>query len=158
MGGLYVKGAKRSWAGVFGLLRSPEIDSKGPIPPGCVAWWAGMKTLFLFPTRFLAPIDCLKIPALFAPLGYFHSCGTDRTAAKIVVLLWKKSILSTESNRWRSLRWVVVVVGKMWKCGINLWICNGAKNCSRLYGYNFGKLSILYCSAEGIPHVQYLYM
>ncbi len=32
----------------FKLLRSPRIDSKEPIPPGCVAWRAGTTTLFLF--------------------------------------------------------------------------------------------------------------
>ncbi len=29
------------------LLRSPIIDSKEPISPRCVAWWAGTTTLFL---------------------------------------------------------------------------------------------------------------
>jgi hypothetical protein len=36
-----------SWARIFILLWSPRIDSKGPIPPGCVAWRAGTTTLFL---------------------------------------------------------------------------------------------------------------
>jgi hypothetical protein len=31
----------------FKLLRSPRIDSKEPIPPGCEAWRAGTTTLFL---------------------------------------------------------------------------------------------------------------
>ncbi len=31
----------------FVLLRSPRIDAKEPIPPGCVTWWAGTATLFL---------------------------------------------------------------------------------------------------------------
>ncbi len=44
---------KRSW--------SPGIDSKEWIPPAYVAWRAGTTTVF--PTRFPAPIDCLKIPA-----------------------------------------------------------------------------------------------
>jgi hypothetical protein len=34
-------------ARIFKLLRSPRIDSKEPIPPGCVAWRAGTTTLFL---------------------------------------------------------------------------------------------------------------
>jgi hypothetical protein len=52
-----------TWARIFKLLRSPRIDSKEPIPPGCVAWRAGTTTPI--PTRLLAPIiDCLKIPAL----------------------------------------------------------------------------------------------
>ncbi len=35
------------WARIFKLSRSPRIDSEEPIPPGCVAWRAGTKTLFL---------------------------------------------------------------------------------------------------------------
>ncbi len=31
----------------FKLLRSPRIDSIEPITPGCVAWRAGMTTIFL---------------------------------------------------------------------------------------------------------------
>jgi hypothetical protein len=34
-------------ARIFKLLRSPRIDSKEPIPPGCVAWRAGTTNLFL---------------------------------------------------------------------------------------------------------------
>ncbi len=34
-------------ARIFKLIRSPRIDSKKPIPPGCVAWRAGTTTLFL---------------------------------------------------------------------------------------------------------------
>jgi hypothetical protein len=45
---------------IFKLLRSPRIDSKEPIPPGCVAWRACTTTLFLLGS----PIYCLKIPAL----------------------------------------------------------------------------------------------
>ncbi len=48
-------------ARIFKLLWSLRIDSKELIPPGCVAWRAG--TTIPIPTRFLAPIDCLKIPA-----------------------------------------------------------------------------------------------
>jgi hypothetical protein len=48
-------------ARIFKLLRSPRIDSTEPIPPGCVPWRAAYDNLI--PTRFLAPIDCLKIPA-----------------------------------------------------------------------------------------------
>ncbi len=36
-----------SRAGIFKLLRSPRIDSKEPIPQGCVAWRDGTTTLFL---------------------------------------------------------------------------------------------------------------
>jgi hypothetical protein len=39
---------------------SPGIDSKESIPPANVAWRTVTITLH---TRFLAPIDCLKIPA-----------------------------------------------------------------------------------------------
>jgi hypothetical protein len=35
-------------ARIFKLLRSPRIDSKEPIPLGCVAWRAGTTTLLLF--------------------------------------------------------------------------------------------------------------
>ncbi len=34
-------------ARIFKLLRSPRIDSKEPIPPGCVAWRADTTTLYL---------------------------------------------------------------------------------------------------------------
>jgi hypothetical protein len=34
-------------ARIFKLLRSPRIDSKEPILPGCVAWLAGTTTQFL---------------------------------------------------------------------------------------------------------------
>jgi hypothetical protein len=46
------------WARIVNLLRSLGIDSKEPIPSAYAAWRAGTITLFL------APIDCLKIPAL----------------------------------------------------------------------------------------------
>ena len=36
-----------SRARIFKLLRSPRIDFKEPIAPGCVAWQAGTITLFL---------------------------------------------------------------------------------------------------------------
>ncbi len=39
-------GNSESRARIFELLRSPRIDSKEPIPPGCVAWRAGTTTLF----------------------------------------------------------------------------------------------------------------
>jgi hypothetical protein len=41
-------------------LRRTRIDSKESTPPACVTWRAGTTTLS---TRFLAPIDYLKIPA-----------------------------------------------------------------------------------------------
>jgi hypothetical protein len=34
-------------ARIFKLLRSPRIDSKEPIPPGCVSWRAGTTIWFL---------------------------------------------------------------------------------------------------------------
>jgi hypothetical protein len=43
-------------------LRSLGIYSKELIPPAYVAWRPG--TTNPIPTRFLAPIDCYKIPAL----------------------------------------------------------------------------------------------
>ncbi len=48
-------------ARIFIFLRSPRIDSKDSIPPGCEAWRAGTTTLFLL--DYQPPIDCLKIPA-----------------------------------------------------------------------------------------------
>jgi hypothetical protein len=51
-----------SRAGIFKPLWSPGIDAKASIPPAYVAWRAG--TITLIPTRCLAPIDFLKIPAL----------------------------------------------------------------------------------------------
>ncbi len=53
--------APNSRARICKLSRSPRIDSKEPIPLGCVL--AGRYNNPI-PTRFLAPIDCLKIPAL----------------------------------------------------------------------------------------------
>jgi len=37
----------QSRARIFKLLRSPKIDSEEPIPPGCLAWRASKKTVFL---------------------------------------------------------------------------------------------------------------
>jgi hypothetical protein len=45
----------KAW--IFKLLRSPRIDSKEPIPPGCEAWRAGT-TAHSYSVP--APIDCLK--------------------------------------------------------------------------------------------------
>ncbi len=50
-----------TWARIFKLLRRPRIDSKKPIPP---AYVVGGPVRHPIPTRFLAPIDCIKIPAL----------------------------------------------------------------------------------------------
>ncbi len=65
-------GCNRSWFGfvdltftrapLFKFLRIPKIDSKEPIPPGCVCSLSGRYDNLIF-TRFLASIDCLKIPA-----------------------------------------------------------------------------------------------
>jgi hypothetical protein len=41
-----------------------RIDSNEPIPPGCVVCSLAGRYDNPIPTRFLAPIDCLKIPAL----------------------------------------------------------------------------------------------
>jgi hypothetical protein len=54
-------GVMASRDGIFRLLRSPRIDSKGSIPPAYVAWQAGTITLFLLGS--LLPIDCSKILA-----------------------------------------------------------------------------------------------
>ncbi len=50
-------------ADIFKLLVSPGIDSKKSIAPAYLAWEAGTKTLF--PTQFLAPIDCSKFQHWF---------------------------------------------------------------------------------------------
>ncbi len=47
---------------IFKRLWSPGIDSKESIPPAYEARRAGTNNPI--PTRFLAPIDCLKIPEL----------------------------------------------------------------------------------------------
>jgi hypothetical protein len=51
-----------SEARIFKRLWSPGIDSKETIPPAYVAWRAGTINLFY---SVQAPIDCLKITALF---------------------------------------------------------------------------------------------
>ena len=49
---------------IFKLLNFLRIDSKESIPPAYVALRAGIRQPYTaIPTRFLAPIDCLKIPA-----------------------------------------------------------------------------------------------
>jgi hypothetical protein len=58
-------------ARIFKLLWSPGIDSKEPIPPACVAWRARCHNPI--PTRFLAPIDCLKIQHSSPPIGKLES-------------------------------------------------------------------------------------
>ncbi len=50
------------WARIFILLSSIGIDSKESISPAYAAWRASTRTPI--PTRFLAPMECLKIPAL----------------------------------------------------------------------------------------------
>jgi hypothetical protein len=57
------------WARIFKRLWSPGIDSKEWIPPAYVAWRVG--TINPNPTRFLATIYCLKIPA---PLSVWSFC------------------------------------------------------------------------------------
>ncbi len=49
---------------IFKLLRSPRIDFKEPIPPGCIAISLAGRYDDPIPTQFLAPIDCLKVPTL----------------------------------------------------------------------------------------------
>ncbi len=66
-------GLKRSWiwARIFKLLRSPGIDSNKPIPPAYVT--LARRCNNPIPTWFLAPIECLKIPALMAqPIAPFQ--------------------------------------------------------------------------------------
>ncbi len=46
---------------IINLLMSPRINSKESMQPTYEAWTAGPTNPI--PTRFLAPIDCLNIPA-----------------------------------------------------------------------------------------------
>jgi hypothetical protein len=57
---------------LFKLLRSPRIDSKEPITVGRVALTGRYDNPV--PTRFLAPIGCLKIPAQFQFWVWFINC------------------------------------------------------------------------------------
>ncbi len=58
-------------ARIFKLLRNPRIDSKKPVSPGCVLCVQPAGPVRQpHPTRFLAPLECLKTPAL--------DCGVDR--------------------------------------------------------------------------------
>jgi hypothetical protein len=50
---------------IFKRLWSPGIDSQELIPPAYLAWRPGTTTPIT--TRFLAPIDCSKIPAQYPP-------------------------------------------------------------------------------------------
>jgi hypothetical protein len=59
---LFTRFTVRALSRIFKLLRSPRIDSKEPIPPGCVAWRADTYDNPI-PTQFLAAEDCLTIPA-----------------------------------------------------------------------------------------------
>jgi hypothetical protein len=59
-----VVSTKSTRARICKTLRSLGIYSKELIPPAYVAWRPG--TTNPIPTRFLAPIDCSKIPALHA--------------------------------------------------------------------------------------------
>jgi hypothetical protein len=65
----------------FGLvlkpLRSPEIDSKEPIPPAFVVRRSGTITLFLL--GFWPPIDCSKIQAqCICVLAYLYLTHRDK--------------------------------------------------------------------------------
>jgi hypothetical protein len=76
-------------AGISKLFMSPGIDSKEPIPPGCVAWRT--RTKIPIPTRFLALIDCSKIPAQYVewswfPLGTLQSnIGSTMTTCPVPI-------------------------------------------------------------------------
>ncbi len=61
-----------TWALIFKLLRSPRIDSKEPIPPGCVAWRAGYDNPI--PIRFLALTRLFKNSSTEAELKHCIIC------------------------------------------------------------------------------------
>ncbi len=65
------------WARIFKYIRNPWIDSKESIPPAYVACYDNP-----IPTRFLAPIDCLKIPALYTKQTTWPVC-TGRYLKKL---------------------------------------------------------------------------
>ncbi len=66
----------------FKLLRSPGIDSKESITPAYVA--SGDRYDKPFPTRFLAPIDCSKIPTLFFSNELFPRQSFSQNRAKSI--------------------------------------------------------------------------
>jgi hypothetical protein len=72
----------RTWIPNFEPLRSPRIDSKEPIPPDCVAWWAGTTTLFLlgsFPIHILQKFQHISHtlwPAVSGLWGMHTSFGS----------------------------------------------------------------------------------
>ncbi len=82
-----------AWGGIFKLLWSPGIDSKESIPPAYVAWRDDNPSI----TRFLASIDCSKIPAL---AGRYDNSISTRFLALIDFskfqhrdYLWKNSTI-----------------------------------------------------------------
>ncbi len=101
----------RYWARIFKRLGSPGIDSNETIPQDCSP--AGRYDN-PFHTRFLAPIDCIKIPALYTvctmhnkgrKLAQFwvHACLTLHSLQSLVLLF------SLFMQEWA--RWIVCVCG-----------------------------------------------
>ncbi len=70
---------------IFELLRSPRIDSKEPIPPSCVLCSLAGRYDSPIPTRFLALIDYLKIPAqLISNAERFKPSFAERAKKKTI--------------------------------------------------------------------------
>ncbi len=77
------------WARIFKVLRSPRINFKEPIPPGCVAWRAGTITLFLLgsysPHRLFknSSTEELKLGTTVQP---FNSRKCTRSSARYLFI------------------------------------------------------------------------
>ncbi len=90
---------------IFKLLRSPRIDSKESIPPAYVARRAVRQP---YSYSILAPIDCLKIPALTAyPL-------VSLSAARLSSSSWEANLfLSIPACSIASF----ISFSRLWACG-----------------------------------------
>ncbi len=85
---------------IFKLLRSPRIDSKES--SASLRTWRAGATPYI-PTRFLAPIDCLKIPAqLYTGLWRSNSMVIEHKQPFKIINSYKKTYfkLHTEMQLW----------------------------------------------------------
>ncbi len=93
-----IVGSNEAWARSFKLVRNPRLDSKESIPPACVASWGRYDNPI--PTRFLASIDCLKIPALLV------TCNVT-----VLVSYWSRT---KPPGLWLVAEFRCVMVGVLW--------------------------------------------
>ena len=76
------------------FLKVPKIDSKEPIPPGCVAWRAGTTTLFLLcsepPKMFKNPSTWLDRPAESIPCRFlaYKNFNDDKNTQPKIIHVW----------------------------------------------------------------------